>query len=294
MMWTRRFLTTNFGVIAITALSGCSGDFAGNTPGFSGGGSEKSTSKSTPPTDTEENSEGGEEGEAEDDSEDNDDIKVDETEQCISRDPGFVKVLSFETPPKGFVGTTHANMQLANEYESLYGVKFSSSSGHQAILRQTSRQGEAQPAAGDEAWLCVLCAGSPSRNRLLDAAAETTVGRFVVSSTAAAKNEDGIIRVDYKIPVASLSFDLIDVDGSENWIIESFDAKGVLLPDLTQSVTMDGYNTDRTGNGAPTRIDIATANGSAQIKAFVIRGDKPGSKFGFAFDNFDPGIPSCK
>jgi hypothetical protein len=189
MTWTLRFLVTSFIVITTTAYSGWSGDFTGNAPGFSGGGSEKSTSKSTQPKDNEENAEGGLEGEAEGDSENNDDIKVDETEQCISRDPGFVKVLSFETPPKGFVGTTHANMQLANEYESLYGVKFSSSSGHQAILRQTSRQGEAQPIAGDEAWLCVLCAGSPSRNRLLDAAAETTVGRFAVSSTAAAKNE---------------------------------------------------------------------------------------------------------
>ena len=272
----------------VGALSACSSDFAGNSPGFSGSAPKKATSNATPPEDLpEDEATGG------DDAVDGD-INIDEEEQCISRDPGFIKVLGFETPPSGFIGATHANMLLSNEYETLYGVKFSSSAGHQAVLRKTTRINESQPPSGEEAWLCVLCDGSPSRNRLLDASAEATVGRFVVSSTAAAKNEGGIIRVDYKIPVATLSFDLIDVDGSENWIIESFDEKGVLMAELTKSVTMDGYDTEKTGNGAPTHVEIATTNGEAQIKAFVIRGDKPGSKFGFAFDNFDPGIPTCK
>ena len=39
-------------------------------------------------------------------------------------------------------------------------------------------------------------------------------------------------------------------------------------------------------DGVPPKLD-------AEIKAFVIRGEKPAAKFGFAFDNFDPGIPSC-
>lgn len=290
MVWMQQYRLPGLIIGVAAMLSACSGDFSGNSPGFSGSGKKAPTTKSTtPPVEDINEDDAIGEGEPE-----GDDINIDDEEQCISRDPGFVKVLSFETPPTGFVGTTHANIPLANEYETLYGVKFSSSSGHQAILRRTTLKDEAQPPAGEEAWLCVLCEGSPSRNRLLDAAAETTVGRFVVSSTAAAKKEGGIIRVDYKIPVASLSFDLIDVDGSEKWIIESFDEKGVLLPDLTKSITMDGYDTDRTGNGAPTHIEVATANGLAQIKAFLIRGEKPGSKFGFAFDNFDPGIPTCK
>jgi hypothetical protein len=279
------FLTPCFVIGAVAVLSACSGDFAGNSPSFSGSASKKSNDALPP-----------EEGQEDDGSDvgTDGDIKIDDDAQCISRNPGFVKVLNFESAPSGFVGVSHANMTLSNEYENLYGVKFSSSNGHQAVVRKTSRRNEFQPPAGEEAWLCVFCEGSPSRNRLLDASAEAAVGRYVVSSTAAAKNEGGIIRVDYRIPVASLSFDLIDVDGSENWIIESFDVNGMVIGELTKSITMDGYNIDRTGNGAPTHIEIATADGLAEIKAFVIRGEKPASKFGFAFDNFDPGIPSCK
>jgi hypothetical protein len=279
------FLTTCLVIGVAVVLSACSGDFAGNSPSFSGSATKK-TDDAVPP----------EEGQEDDGSDvgTDDEINIDDEAQCISRTPGFVRVLNFESAPSGFVGVSHANMTLSSEYENLYGVKFSSSNGHQAVVRKTSRQNEFQPPAGEEAWLCILCEGSPSRNRLLDAAAEAAVGRYVVSSTAAAKNEGGIIRVDYRIPVASLSFDLIDVDGSENWIVESFDASGKIIGELTKSITMDGYNTDRTGNGAPTHIEIATADGLAEIKAFVIRGEKPASKFGFAFDNFDPGIPSCK
>jgi len=291
MIWIQRFQVPVYIISVAYALCACSSDFAGNSPGFSGAGSKTSTSNKQPTPETPKETP---EEVVDDTPNEDEDIKIDNEEQCISRDPGFINVLNFESPPVGFVGATHANMPLFNEYESLYGVKFSSSNGHQAILRRTSRRGEAQLPSGEEAWLCILCSGSPSRNRLVDTAAETTVGRFVVSSTAAAKNEGGIIRIDYKIPVATLSFDLIDVDGSERWVVESFDANGNLLPELTQTVTMSGYSTDRTGNGAPTHVEIATPSGLAQIKAFVIRGEKPGAKFGFAFDNFDPGIPTCK
>jgi hypothetical protein len=287
---SRRILAS---AVVVLLTPACSTEFSGSSPGFSGGGSKKNTS-SKPGTTEESRNQDPQSEKPHDSDATPDDITIEETEQCIDRSADFEKVLNFETAPKGFVGSTHANMILINEYRSLYGVTFSSSNGYQPILRRTTRRGEAQPPAGDEAWLCILCDGTPSRNRLVDQAAEDRVGRFVLSSTAAAKQAGGILRVDYSIAVASLSFDLIDVDGSESWVVEAFDGSGNMLPGLTQTVVQYGYNTDRTGNGAPSRIDIATADGVARIKAFTIRGEKPGSKFGFSFDNFDPGIPSCK
>lgn len=281
------------GVVIVLLTQGCSTEFSGSSPGFSGGGSKKKTS-SQPGTPQETGTPDPEVENPKSGDATPDDITIEETEQCIERNADFEKVLNFETAPKGFVGSSHANMILTNDYKALYGVTFSGSNGYQPILRRTTRRGEVQPPAGDEAWLCILCDGTPSRNRLVDQEAEDRVQRFVLSSTAAAKQAAGILRVDYAIAVASLSFDLIDVDGSESWIIEAFDAAGNILPELTQTIVQDGYNTDRTGNGAPSRIEIATADGTARIKAFSIRGEKPSSKFGFSFDNFDPGIPSCK
>jgi hypothetical protein len=218
-------------------------------------------------------------------------VVVDEEGQCLKRPAGVKALLDFETPPPS--AASHANAAITRDYEATHGVTFSASGGHDVMIRWTTRLGEAQPPAADEAWRCILCAGSPSRNRLANAAAEAAVGRYMLSSTAAAQKESATLRVDYTIPVSSLSFDLVDVDGDEVWIVEAFDVNGALLPDLTRSVTVSGYQVGATGNGVPTRVSLATGDASRTVAAFVIRGDKPSQLFGFAFDNFETGIPDC-
>lgn len=205
-------------------------------------------------------------------------------ETCITRDAAPARI-DFEASPA-------ANSVLTNQLLASHGVLFSTSLG-QPVVRRTSRRSEAEPPTVEEAWMCILCTGLPRRNRLVDAAAETAVGRFVLSSTAAAQEGEGKLRIDYRIPVAALGFDLIDVDGDEVWLIEAFDSAGRIFQELTQSVSKSGYLKSRTGNGTPTRIDVRTADGLATIRGVQIRGAKPFQKFGFAFDNFDTGVPRC-
>ena len=223
------------------------------------------------------------------------DTTVSEVESpCIERPVGVSSVLDFDTPPLSVAAGTQANMIITNQFAASHGVKFSVSAGHDAVIRRTSRANEPQIPAAEEAWMCILCQGSPSRNRLLDAAAEQSVGRFVLSTSAAAANASAELRIDYLIKVASLNFDLIDVDGSEVWLVEVFDAAGNIVPAYTQSISEAGYDLSRTGNGAPTRISIKSSDGAASIAGFLIRGEKPSQRFGFAFDNFETGIPSCR
>lgn len=206
------------------------------------------------------------------------------TETCITRD-GAPARIDFEASPA-------SNYVLTNQLLASHGVLFSTALG-QPVVRRTARRSEAEAPAAEEAWLCILCTGVPRRNRLVDAAAEAAVGRFVLSSTAAAQEGEGRLRIDYRIPVAALGFDLIDVDGDEVWLIEAFDSEGRIMQDLTQSISKSGYLKSRTGNGTPSRIDVRTADGVATIRGVQIRGAKPFQKFGFAFDNFDTGIPRC-
>lgn len=279
----------------------CSDEFSGNSPRFSG--SSKSKGKSTdsindpagtdPSSDANPKDEGGVEG-SDGGLSNDEDIKIEESETCITRQPGSKSLLDFEDALTGTGTGSLMNVTIADQFKKSYGVSFSMSGGHSTVVRKTARIGEPQLPAGEEAWLCILCPGNPTRNRLVDAVAEQAIGRFVLSSTAAATLESAVLKVDYRINVARLSFDLVDVDGSENWIVEAFDDNDAIIPGITQAVSVDGYSTDLTGNGAPTKVSIATKDGGRSIKFFTIRGDKPGSKFGFAFDNFEPGVPECK
>jgi hypothetical protein len=213
-------------------------------------------------------------------------------ETCISRAPGTNGRVDFETSPAGItpspIGSSYV---LTNQLLNSHGVAFSASTGFLPVVRRTSRRGESEMPSSEEAWLCILCRGWPQRNRLVDATAEAAVGRYVLSTTAAAQAGSSVLRIDYRIPVRNLSFDLIDVDGDEAWLIEPYDAQGNILSSLVQTITRSGYLKSRTGNGTPSRIVIETARD--EIRGLQIRGAKPAQKFGFAFDNFDPGIPAC-
>jgi len=211
---------------------------------------------------------------------------------CIDRKEGETGVIDFEKNPNG--PASLRNSIITNDYTQSQGVTFSVDGNHEAIVRHVVRRNESQLPQEEEAWMCILCQGSPSRNRAIDAQAEAQIGRQVLSSTAAAAKEDGALRVDYVYPVSELSFDLIDVDGREVWVVQATDRDGSDIPGLSVDVSATGYRLDRTGNGAPTRVVIKSATNTAEIYGFYITGQKDSNlSFGFAFDNFDTGIPSC-
>ena len=85
--------------------------------------------------------------------------------------------------------------------------------------------------------------------------------------------------VEYVSEVGGLSFDLIDIDDSESYVIEVFDNLDNLLS--TRSIT-DGDA--QTGDGVVTRIGISAEG----IRKLVVTGTKTsGSGFGLGFDNFN-------
>lgn len=148
---------------------------------------------------------------------------------------------------------------------------------------QTTRLGDSQPSKDDQAWLCKKCAGKPSRNRLMDSASEAIVGRNVLASTYP-KADIQTFQLIFAAPVASGSFDLIDSDGSEDWIVTLYDASGVVL-EAKKLSSVKGYKPSKTSNGKPTRLTISRP--TADISALRIDGHKDGGYFGFALDNLE-------
>jgi hypothetical protein len=268
--------------VLLSLSTGCSTEeFAG-----AGGASTKRSAdveENTPKNDSEE--EGIEFDETET-------ISDDSGETCIVRDSNFDGTIDFESPPAQGNPADHRNVIILDQYVKTHGVKFRSG-GQQPIIRRTSRRGDAQMPSVEEAWRCILCDGSPSRNRLKDTAAENQVGQYILSSTAASNQASSNLEVLYTIPTKRLSFDLIDVDGDEVWIVEVIDQLGKEIPELTQRVSASGYSTASTGNGIPTSVEVIETQDPPRIRGFRIRGSKVIQAFGYAFDNFDTGIPSC-
>ena len=151
----------------------------------------------------------------------------------------------------------------------------------------TTRRHESQLAKSDQAWLCILCVGAPSRNRLADAASESIVGRRVLASVSPGADIQ-TLEISFTSPIASGSFDMIDEDGSESWSVVLFDDKGAIL-ETKKLEAFKGYRVSKSGNGKPMRI--AFARDKAEIGGLRVIGSKKHGYFGFAFDNFD--IKAC-
>ena len=199
--------------------------------------------------------------------------------------------LNFEGSPYNV-----ANSQLkGDEFWNSHGVRFRAidtlgQPTGKLVIRQTTRLGEVEPSESDEVWLCIHCPGSPSRNRLMDAAEETRVGRFLLSTTDVSANSQQSVDFQYRFPVVKLSFDLVDVDGGETWKVTPLDGKHVPIAAATQVIQATGYGKD-SFTGKARRIEISS---SSPIYFLEIEGAKDVSHFGFAFDNFKTGVnPEC-
>lgn len=188
---------------------------------------------------------------------------------CVSSNNGVV--MNFENSPVGpFDGST---------FWTTRGVRFMTN----MRVVATTRLNQSQPPKDEQAWLCAKCAGSPSRNRLIDAAAETQVGTRVLAS-AIPRSETQTIDVAFAAPVAVGSFDLIDDDGSEQWTLILFNQASQALENRPLS-TLKGYRPSSTGNGRP--MTLTFSRPTADVLGMRLIGHKSGGFFGFAFDNFN-------
>lgn len=98
------------------------------------------------------------------------------------------------------------------------------------------------------------------------------------------------LKVQFLAPVAALSFDLIDIDGYQSFLVagslETFTVEA-LAADLTtvvESYTIDGNN-PLAGDGRVTRAGFARV--SNDIHGLRVVGSRPAGGFGLAFDNFN-------
>lgn len=188
---------------------------------------------------------------------------------CVSSNNGVI--MNFENSPVGpFDGST---------FWTSRGVRFMTN----MRVVATTRLNQSQPSKDDQAWLCVKCTGSPSRNRLISAAAETQVGTRALASVNP-KSETQAIEIAFAAPVAVGSFDLIDDDGSEQWTLTLFNQASQPLETRPLS-SYKGYRPSNTGNGHP--MTLTFSRPTADVQGMRLVGHKSGGFFGFAFDNFN-------
>lgn len=188
---------------------------------------------------------------------------------CVS--PPTEAVITFESNPVGpFDGNT---------FWATTGVRFLTN----MRVVATTRQGQPQPPQEAQAWQCIKCPKSPSRNRLMDSTAEAQVGLHVLASTTP-QNATQALDMAFANPVAAGSFDLIDDDGSEAWSLILFNANSQVLENRPLS-TLKGYRPSNTGNGRP--MTLTFSRPQADVAGLRLIGAKPNGFFGFAFDNFN-------
>lgn len=131
-----------------------------------------------------------------------------------------------------------------------------------------------------------------------------TSGRRFITDIIGIKPTSAALSVSYVNPVASLSFDLLDIDGYqtfldqsggstiESYLIEIFNSSNVLLDSISVSagVALSGVPTGvdsfgkTVGDGIVSRFGFA--RGVNEITYLKITGSRPAGGFGLAFDNF--------
>lgn len=120
----------------------------------------------------------------------------------------------------------------------------------------------------------------PVGNDTLAPGEGATNGQLFISDVVGLGGSTSILTVSYDTPVNALSFDLLDIDFSENYVINVYDAGNNLL-DTTSIFSGD----PGTGDGIVTRVGFSVSN----VSLLEVIGSDGGSGagFGLGFDNFN-------
>lgn len=129
-------------------------------------------------------------------------------------------------------------------------------------------------------------------------------GTRFITDVIGIKPTSAALSVSYANPVAAMSFDLLDIDGYqdfldqsggstvESYLIEIFNASNVLLDSInvTAGVALSGVATGvdsfgkTVGDGVVSRFGFS--RGVNEISHLKVTGSRPAGGFGLAFDNF--------
>jgi prepilin-type N-terminal cleavage/methylation domain-containing protein len=194
--------------------------------------------------------------------------------------------IDFEDIPGARDGLTFGAEQ-ANFLRSRYGIRLRSIEGGEFRLARIVDQDEPEPLF--EAWMSILCPGRPNHNR--QCGGTNTSGRWALSVADATDTRRIEFEIIYDSPVRQLSFDILDLDGGEDWFVTPYDESGVPIRERTGGVEEGGYGVGSTGNSASTRFEIrSSARNIAKVRLVGTKGIRI---FGFGFDNFHTGRSVC-
>lgn len=199
-------------------------------------------------------------------------------------------VLDFESIPGAFSG-----MPITNNLDAKYHVTFTPIQGGALQLVDI-----VQPPYSTNptivAWDSANCHEPANHNIICNPSQDTadnpttaTAGRWALSTTSAVNTKNIEFDVTYSTSVRSLSFDIIDIDGSESWDFQGYSAAGP-IPAAYVHYNSKGYGPN-SGNNGLTRVTISS--NATDIIRVKFHGTKNIWNFGFAFDNFSTGVPSC-
>ena len=199
--------------------------------------------------------------------------------------PGIVSdVLNFEE----FASGARFDNSVDSQLESSHGVRFQNLIGGDFVVADVvSESNVREPTV--RAWKSILCPGRGNHNRLCFDSDANRAGQKVLSLSNALNTRVIHFRVNYISNVQSLSFELADVDGGENWSIKAYNQQGDLLSGT--QVTARSYGRGRSGNSALTLYSISRP--TADIASIEVHGTKRIRIFGFGFDNFTTGLNVC-
>jgi hypothetical protein len=170
------------------------------------------------------------------------------------------QVIDFETFPDGTIPTD--GQSISNQYESAFGVTFSLETGESPVIAKVGPPRTAFAGFGGDDM------PRPDIN----------VGQSFLTDDGVVGAPPSPLIIDYSVPVQGASGVIIDIDFSEQWTVEAYDAADKILDSIV--LTPAGN-----GSASPWRFDFPTP----VINRIRIRyTGGGGNNIGLAFDNFSP------
>ncbi len=169
------------------------------------------------------------------------------------------QVIDFETFPDGTIPSD--GQVISDQYEAVFGITFSLEDGTSPVI---AKAGPPQTAFAGF--------GGPDMPR-----PDINAGQMFLTDDGNVGAPPSPLIIDYSSPVSQASGIIIDIDFSEQWTIEAYDAKDVLITSIALGAIGNG-------TGSPWIFTLP----EPIIHRIRIRFTGSGGSIGLAFDNFSP------
>jgi hypothetical protein len=189
-------------------------------------------------------------------------------------------VIDFETVP----GSAPADqLHITNQYEALYGISFSTSTGEGAYLEKVGSS------ASDSTH--GFFNGPLKQNDVAMPGYESQLGNYFLRIGTDSYSTSPIsLLIDYSTPVTAASAAIWDLDVDEQWLIIAKDGTGGVLDSITSPVGVTSEPGSLDGLPWIWSFDLGAGNEIYQIEIQFIGTKTVG--IGLALDEFSPSSPA--